>query len=325
MEKKLNKKSKKTALGSGIGALIPDVLNKNNSYATDVFFGSNAGNKKEKLSKNIVNMCVLEIDTIVSNQKQPRKDFEKAPFEELVSSIKENGVLQPIVVREIPQKNKKQYPKEKKYELVMGERRFRASKEAGLSTIPAVITITNDNQMLKNALIENIHRSNLNPIEEAFAFKQLLEDFSCTQEELSEKITCSRVKIANTIRLLRLPEVVQKMIISRELNQGQVRPLLVIDDKEQIEKLAKKIKKDQLSARAVENLVLSIKKNKKRSNDPETKKITNNKQIKNASEKISKILKTNAKITLGKQGNKILIPFKDLKHLDFIVSKINEA
>ena len=182
---------------------------------------------------------------IVPNAVQPRTEFDREALDELVNSIREVGVLQPIVVRPIAGQSDK-------YELIMGERRLRATKELGLDTIPAVIKDTADEDMLRDALLENLHRSNLNPLEEASAYQQLLADFGITQEELAGRIGRSRPQITNTLRLLKLPAAVQTRVAAGVLSAGHARAILSTGDVDAMQRLADKIVNEDLSVRAAE-------------------------------------------------------------------------
>jgi len=188
----------------------------------------------------------VDIDLIKPNPRQPRKHFDQEALNELIASIKEIGILQPPVVRRTSNGV---------FELIMGERRYRAAKAAGLKTIPVIIRQTADNDLLREALIENIHRSQLNALEEAAAYSQLLNDFSCTHEELAQKLGRSRPLISNTIRLMNLPTSVQSKVASGEISAGHARALLGLSDAQMIESLAKRIISEGLSVRAVEELI----------------------------------------------------------------------
>ena len=188
----------------------------------------------------------VALSSITPNPRQPRKHFDQESLDELVASIREIGILQPPVVRQISPGT---------YELVMGERRYRAAKAAGLTTIPVIIRQTADNELLREALIENIHRSQLNALEEAAAYSQLLTDFNCTHEELAKKLGRSRPLISNTIRLLNLPTSVQQKVASGAISAGHARALLGLSDAQTIENLAKRIIEEGLSVRAVEEII----------------------------------------------------------------------
>jgi len=196
--------------------------------------------------KEVATQDEIDIDLISPNPRQPRKNFDQVALDELIASIKEIGILQPPVVRATT---------DGRYELIMGERRYRAAKAAGLKTIPVIIRQTADNELLREALIENIHRSELNALEEAAAYSQLLNDFACTHDELAQKLGRSRPHISNTIRLMNLPASVQNKVASGALSAGHARALLGLSDTHMIEDLAKRIIAEGLSVRAVEEII----------------------------------------------------------------------
>ena len=204
----------------------------------------------------------VAIDQIVPNTKQPREVFDEDDLKELSASIKEVGVLQPVVVRTIPthgrSKKLQEFLEDKpeaRYELIMGERRLRASQLAGETTIPAIIRETEDGDLLRDALLENLHRAQLNPLEEASAYQQLMADFGATQEELAKRIARSRPQIANTLRLLKLPPSVQKKVAAQVITAGHARALLSLSTPEEMERLAERIVAEGLSVRTTEEIV----------------------------------------------------------------------
>lgn len=204
----------------------------------------------------------IAIDQIVPNTKQPREVFDEDDLKELSASIKEVGVLQPVVVRSIPAKGRSEKlteflaeKPEARFELIMGERRLRASELAGEITIPAIIRETEDGDLLRDALLENLHRAQLNPLEEASAYQQLMADFGATQEELAKRIARSRPQIANTLRLLKLPPSVQKKVAAQVITAGHARALLSLSTPEEMERLAERIVAEGLSVRTTEEIV----------------------------------------------------------------------
>ena len=204
----------------------------------------------------------IAIDQIVPNTKQPREVFDEDDLKELSASIKEVGVLQPVVVRSIPATGRSEKLQEflaekpeARYELIMGERRLRASELAGETTIPAIIRETDDGDLLRDALLENLHRAQLNPLEEASAYQQLMADFGATQEELAKRIARSRPQIANTLRLLKLPPSVQKKVAAQVITAGHARALLSLSTAEEMERLAERIVAEGLSVRTTEEIV----------------------------------------------------------------------
>ncbi len=239
-------------LGRGIGALIPTSgsTNATSGSPVDVFFPDRAAAAAQEalLEVDGLRIGALAPEDIVPNPAQPRKEFREEEFQELVVSVREFGVLQPIVVRPRPGA----VPGEPQFELVMGERRLRASIAAGLATIPAVIRETADEDMLRDALLENLHRAELNPIEEAEAYAQLLEDFGVTQEQLASRIGRSRPQIANTIRLLKLPAPVRQRVAAGVLTAGHARAILAVPDEPGMLRLADKVVNESLTVRETE-------------------------------------------------------------------------
>lgn len=244
--------AKRTGLGRGIGALIPMQDQVRPVRPVDVFFPhavveeeETEAPQEELLAVPGARLAHLDPADIIPNAHQPRHVFDEGDLAELVHSIREIGVLQPIVVRPLPDQPGK-------YELVMGERRLRATKQVGLSTIPAVIRETADADMLRDALLENLHRAQLNPLEEASAYQQLLSDFEITQDELAQRIGRSRPQITNTLRLLKLPEPVQLRVAAGVLSAGHARAILSVGDEASMLHLAEKIINEDLSVRAAE-------------------------------------------------------------------------
>ena len=276
----------------------------------------------------------IPLEQIVPNTRQPRQVFDEDDLNELAASIREVGVLQPIVVRRIaldqePSETLKELLKEKpeaRYELIMGERRLRASELAGLSTIPAIVRHTEDEDLLRDALLENLHRAQLNPLEEAFAYQQLMADFGATQEELSKKIARSRPQIANTLRLLKLPASVQKKVSAHVLSAGHARALLGLSTPEEMEILANRIIAEGLSVRTTEELVRlgSIQR-------PTHHSVKRMKVASPLGEHMSQVLAdawdTRVTISEGKRKGKIIIEFagsEDLQRLaDLLLPKAN--
>lgn len=302
---------KKGGLGRGIGSLIP-TSDKTSERPVDVFFPMGGTKEVEATLIQVpgARFGHLDVNSITPNPKQPRSVFEQEPFSELVQSIKTLGVLQPIVVRE---------KSEGRYELIMGERRLRASKEAGLEKIPAVIRETADENMLRDALLENLHRADLNPLEEASAYQQLLDDFGITQEQLAERIGRSRPQISNTLRLMKLPNSVQRQVASGVLSAGHARAILGAVDEERMEYFANKTINEGLSVRTLEELVGIDK--------PETKKpkiIQGSRQdlLKEIAEGLGDKLSTKVKITLGRQKGQLIIEFATVADLNRILDEI---
>lgn len=256
---------------------------------------------------------LIPVEQIAPNPRQPRDVFDEDALAELVTSIKEVGVLQPVVVRVVD-------PKKPSYQLIMGERRFRASQEAGLKEIPAIIRDVRDDDLLRDALLENLHRVDLNPLEEAAAYRQLLEDFNCTQEELSERIGRSRPQISNTLRLLNLPGLVQRRVAAGVLSQGHARALLGLDDAAHMEVLAQRIVAEGLSVRATEEAVVLMNRGDDKPVSRETSKP--NPELESIARTIGDKLDTRVKISMGKRKGRISVEFADEKDLKRIIDAL---
>ena len=253
----------------------------------------------------------VPISSISPNPRQPRTIFDEDALNELIASIKEIGILQPPVVRKVS---------EGRYELIMGERRLRAAKAAGLTTIPVIIRQTPDNELLREALIENIHRSQLNPLEEAAAYAGLLTDFGCTHEELAMKLGRSRPLISNMLRLLNLPPTVQRKVAAGVISAGHARALLGLSDEKEIEKLANRIVAEGLSVRATEEIV-AIAGPAKKSSKKKAKVGISGAALASA-ELLSDYLDTRVSIEQGKGKGKITIEFAGSEDLQRIVDLI---
>lgn len=260
----------------------------------------------------------LPIDSIHPNRKQPRSVFDEDDMSELVHSIREIGVLQPIVVRPSAEGDA-----EHPYELVMGERRWRASREAGLSTVPAIIRSTQDVDLLRDALLENLHRSQLNPLEEAAAYQQLLDDFECSHEELAERIGRSRPQISNTLRLMKLPPLVQRRLAAGVLSAGHARALLGLNDPAEMEKLAQKIVAEGMSVRATEEVVALSDGIRRPAKESKPKVGARHERLDYLASSLSDRLDTNVKITLGARKGKVSIEFASVDDLNRIMSVLN--
>ena len=282
--------AKRGGLGTNLDALIPTSL---------TVEGKEVGQQNE-----------VDINLISPNPKQPRTVFDEAALNELMVSIKEIGILQPPVVREVSGG---------RYELIMGERRFRAAKAVGLKTIPVIIRQTPDNELLREALIENIHRSQLNPLEEGAAYAQLLRDFNCTHEELATKLGRSRPHLSNTMRLLSLPPTVQNRVASGIISAGHARALLGLTDATEIEKLANRIVAENLSVRSVEEIIATggsgkkSTKRKSRKGSPELTEIA---------EELGDYLDTRVKIEGSNGKGKIVIEYSGGQDLQRIIKEI---
>lgn len=286
--------AKRGGLGTNLDALIPTTLSVG--------------------GKDVAEQNEIDIDLILPNPKQPRTYFDEEALNELIVSIREVGILQPPVVRE----------KNGKYELIMGERRYRAAKAVGLRTIPVIIRNTPDNLLLRDALIENIHRSNLNPLEEGAAYAQLLTDFNCTHEELAEKLGRSRPLISNTIRLLNLPASVQRKVAAGVLSAGHARALLGLTDSSEIERLATRIVAEGLSVRATEEAIALAGGTKSATKKSPSKK-THTGATLTAEELIADHLDTRVKVEAGKGKGKIVIEFSGTEDLQRITDLITRG
>lgn len=268
---------------------------------------------------------VLDPATIVPNLRQPRHEFDQDALDELIVSVREFGVLQPIVVRPIQADDPR--AGEAEYELIMGERRLRATKAAGRTEIPAIIRETDDEDMLRDALLENLHRADLNPLEEASAYRQLLDDFGCTQDELAERIGRSRPVISNTLRLLRLPVEVQQRVAAGVLSAGHARAILSMGEPAAMQQLADKIVNENLSVRDAEqaaargSMRASTRPGKPKS-EFENDSVTG--YLNEVGERLGDRLNTRVKVTLRKTKGQITIDYASLADLRRILAELGE-
>jgi ParB family transcriptional regulator, chromosome partitioning protein len=312
----------KRGLGKGLGALIPTgpVTSPGGavpggSGATGVAMpgaGISAPAADQPATVGGAYFQELPIAAVTPNPRQPRQVFDEEALDELVASIQEVGLLQPVVVREISPG---------RFELVMGERRWRASQRAGLTEIPAIVRATTDDDLLRDALMENLHREQLNPLEEAAAYQQLLDDFGATHEELARRIGRSRPHISNTLRLLNLSPGVQRRVAAGVLTAGHARALLSVDDADAQDHLAHRIVAEGLSVRAVEEIVtMGVRPAKERrpvarqSSPPE---------LSDLADRLSDAFDTRVKVELGKRKGKIVVEFGSLEDLERIVSAMS--
>jgi ParB family chromosome partitioning protein len=256
------------------------------------------------------------VDDIHPNRKQPRTVFDEDDMAELVHSVREIGILQPIVVR------KSTEPGSESYELVMGERRWRAAKAAGLTAIPAIVRETGDDALLRDALLENLHRSQLNPLEEAAAYQQLLQDFGTTHEELADRLGRSRPQVSNTIRLLRLPPLVQRRVAAGVLSAGHARALLSLPDDAAMERIAQKIVAEGLSVRATEEAV-ALYQEPQEARRASTRNNARHERLDFLASNLADRLDTNVKITLGARKGKVSIEFASVEDLNRIMTLIS--
>lgn len=325
--------AKRTGLGRGIGALIP-TSESTNTRPVDVFFPGGSKTKKDAPVEAAAEEApapepeadlvavpgarLVQIDphAIVPNPRQPRTHFDPEDLAELVHSVREFGVLQPVVVRD---------KGDGTYELIMGERRTRASREAGLETIPAIVRDTSDEDLLRDALLENLHRSQLNPLEEASAYQQLLEDFGITQDELAKRIGRSRPQISNTIRLLRLPVPVQQRVAAGVLSAGHARAMLSLDDPEAMQRLADKVVNEDLSVRAAEAAAKAMAAGSEK-NDPKPKPKAGARRayLDDVASRLGDRLNTRVRISLGARKGQVTIDFASIQDLNRILAEIGE-
>jgi ParB family chromosome partitioning protein len=290
--------TRKGGLGRGLDALIP-----NSVIPAEITTASGVV---------VADRNEIDINLISPNPKQPRTVFDEEQLNELAASIKEVGLLQPPVVRSIGGG---------KYQLIMGERRYRASKLAGLKSIPVIIRQTPDDQLLREALVENIHRSQLNPLEEGAAYQQLLNDFGYTHDELADRLGKSRPAITNTMRLLNLPTSVQRRVAAGVLTAGHARALLSLSDEKEIEALANRIVAEGLTVRAVEEIVATGGAKIKGGSVKRGKLLAP--RLKEIGDQLSDTLDTRVSVELGKKKGKIVIEFATVEDLERITKLIN--
>lgn len=295
-------------LGRGLGALIP-------TGSTEVPPAAVPATDPALTPVPGVRLADVPVAGIVPNPRQPRRDFDEEALEELKLSIQEVGLLQPIVVRQLAVD---------KYELVMGERRWRAAQAAGREAIPAIIRDTRDDAMLRDALLENIHRVDLNPLEEAAAYQQLLEEFGATHEELGRRIGRSRPQISNTIRLLNLPAPVQRRVAAGVLSAGHARALLGLEDPDSQEVLAHRVVAEGLSVRATEEAVSLAVAGAPTSEPAPAKRRTkpHSPALAELADRLSDRFDTRVKVDLGRSKGKITIEFATVDDLERIVDLI---
>ena len=291
--------STRRGLGRGLEALIPS----NPAEAA-------ASGLKEVAGARFAE---LPLDQIVANPRQPRQVFDEDDLAELVHSIKEVGLLQPVVVREVGKD---------RFELIMGERRWRASGKAGMRTIGAIVRDTSDEDLLRDALLENLHRSQLNPLEEASAYQQLLEDFGCTHDELANRIGRSRPQISNTIRLLKLTPAVQRRVAAGVLSAGHARALVSVANPEIQDRLATRVVAEGLSVRALEEIVTIGPETTKRPAVRHSPKISAP-RLADLAARLSERYDTRVKVDLGRSKGKVTVEFATLDDLERIVEMMD--
>ncbi|MFB8111298.1 MULTISPECIES: ParB/RepB/Spo0J family partition protein [Streptomyces] len=255
------------------------------------------------------------LSSITPNPKQPREVFDEDALAELVTSIKEVGLLQPVVVRKVA---------DDRYELIMGERRWRACGEAGLERIPAIVRATDDEKLLLDALLENLHRAQLNPLEEAAAYDQLLKDFKCTHDQLADRIGRSRPQVSNTLRLLRLSPPVQRRVAAGVISAGHARALLSVDDSDEQDRLAHRIVAEGLSVRAVEEIVNLLGSEPTSSAKPRGPRAGGrvSPALTDLASRLSDRFETRVKVDLGQKKGKIVVEFASMEDLDRILGSL---
>ncbi len=327
-------------LGRGLGALIPTSVpseRRDSPMSTFLLRGSGIESDRDGVVSPAVSLvpavrpetaeeaepdtsgagyfAELPIGSVVPNERQPRLVFDPDALSELINSIQQVGLLQPVVVRPIDDEH---------FELVMGERRWRAAQQAGLTVIPAIVRRTADNDMLRDALLENLHRADLNPLEEAAAYGQLLDDFGCTHDELAQRIGRSRPQISNTLRLLKLPPAVQRRVAAGVLSAGHARALLGVEDPAAAERLALRVVAEGLSVRALEEIVITGS-----GSDDTAERVRRTRGpiepgLLDLSERLSERFETRVKVEMGRRKGKVTIEFGSPEDLERIVAMLGQ-
>ncbi|MGB3351983.1 MAG: ParB/RepB/Spo0J family partition protein [Mycobacterium sp.] len=329
-----NAAKKRSGLGRGLASLIPTgpadadgpatTGPRMGAAAADAMFGG-APAAVTPPEDNPVGAVYREIEPsrIDPNPRQPRQVFDEEALAELVHSIREFGLMQPIVVRAVPDSDG---ASPSRYQLVMGERRWRAAQQAGVATIPAIVRETADESMLRDALLENIHRAQLNPLEEAAAYQQLLEEFDVTHDELATRIGRSRPLITNMIRLLRLPIAVQRRVAAGVLSAGHARALLALEGGPELqEELAARIVAEGLSVRATEEAVTLAKRDGGATPSTPRRKPIQMPGLQDVAEQLSSAFDTRVTVSLGKRKGKIVVEFGSVDDLQRIVDLMNSS
>lgn len=306
---------KRTGLGRGIGALIPTAGGEVTERGVDVFFPQDGSQGAREVPG--ARLQLIDPNKVVPNPHQPRSEFRPEELSELEHSIREFGVLQPIVVRPLGGVGA-----DATYELVMGERRLRASKAVGLAAIPAVVRDTKDADMLRDALLENIHRAQLNALEEASAYQQLIEDFGITQDELAKRIGRSRPQVTNTLRLLKLPAKVQQRVAAGVLSAGHARAILSVGTADAQERLADKIVNEDLSVRAAEAAAATFGGEVSKPKKPTAKPGGRAEHFTAIASKLGDKLNTRVTVALGKSKGSITIDFATVADLNRIAAEL---
>jgi ParB family transcriptional regulator, chromosome partitioning protein len=311
-------------LGRGLGALIPDPVRLGDGNAARGAAAAAAGGQASAGETGAppagevagARYEEIPVTAITPNPRQPRRSFDEEALDELASSIRQVGLLQPVVVRAIGVG---------RYELVMGERRWRAAERAGLTEIGAIVKQTQDDDLLRDALIENLHRQQLDPLEEAAAYQQLLDDFGATHEELARKIGRSRPHISNTLRLLNLPPAVQKRVAAGVLSAGHARALLSLEDPGAQDRLAARIVAEGLSVRAVEEIVAVGSDDAPRQRSVRAAKRPTAPGLRRLADRLSDLFETRVKVEMGQRKGKIVVEFATPEDLERIVKAMTPA
>ncbi len=308
---------RRRGLGRGLGALIPSGVgisggpqSVDRANEAEALTASTAGEPSGSSTTPAAYFEELPVDSITPNSRQPRQVFDEEAMAELVHSVREIGVLQPVVVRPVGAG---------RYELVMGERRWRAAQMAGLDRLPAIVRAAGDDVMLRDALLENLHRADLNPLEEAAAYDQLLGDFGCTHDELAVRLGRSRPQVTNTLRLLRLPSDVQRRIAAGVLSAGHARALLGLEGSVAQEALAHRIVAEGLSVRAVEEIV-ALGEGQRAPRRGARRSVPVAPGLASLAERLSERFETRVKVQLGRSRGKIVVEFASVDDLERIVA-----
>jgi len=294
-----------SAIAAGVGNHTPSEANSGRGGDASTA----AQNGAEMNQVDGARFAEVPVDKVTPNPRQPREVFEEEAMAELVHSIKEVGLLQPVVVRPL---------EDGRFELIMGERRWRATRDAGLDTIPAIVRDTSDDAMLRDALLENLHRAELNPLEEAAAYQQLLDDFGCTHDELAGRIGRSRPQISNTLRLLRLSPPVQRRVAAGVLSAGHARALVGVEEEDAQDRLAGRVVSEGLSVRALEEMIAMG-----TGEDGVPRRTRSRKPVApglaDLGERLSERFETRVKVDLGQKKGRITVEFASLEDLRRIV------
>ena len=322
---------RRRGLGRGLGALIPATPAQRREGPHDLYFSPADTGSAPTPEADLVEVAGLSlrevpVDAIRPNPRQPRQVFDPDELGELAFSLREVGMLQPVVVRPVeaasadPAAHGTQGAAAA-FELVVGERRWRAAAEAGLATIPALVRHTADEQMLRDALLENLHRSQLNPLEEAAAYAQLLEEFGCTQDELSDRLGRSRPQVSNMLRLLKLPALVQRRVAAGIISAGHARALLSLDDPVEMETLAQRVVAEGLSVRSVEEIVSGRRTSPAPRRPSEPAGVPDH--VSDTADRLADRLDTRVSVAIGRRKGRLTIEFASTDDFDRIIALLD--